>query len=309
MISRRNIRVKVMQTLYTLSSLEHGAQGNKEVAATILNVKLGQVLDLFTTSVLYAIRIAQYADFDARKRASRYLVTAEDQNVDARIATNSFVQAILANASFDKKVKNDKLDRFIDDDYVKKAFLLLQKTEEYQKYLATTDHTPATDKAIIQFIWEHQIVASEDMISHFIDDLPGWEDDGDLIVMLMQNFFRGSSRVDFTNLLSGEKRDYAQDLLLAVIDKEPQCLELITPRLTNWDKERVAMIDMLLLRMGVCEFLYFPTIPTKVTINEYIDVAKQYSTPQSGQFVNGVLDNILKDLVKEDKVNKTDRTK
>jgi N utilization substance protein B len=92
-----------------------------------------------------------------------------------------------------------------------------------------------------------------------------------------------------------------------VTDKEEFCTELIAPKLNNWDKERVAMIDMLLLRMGVCEFLYFPTIPTKVTINEYIDIAKQYSTPQSGQFVNGVLDNILKDLVKENKVVKTDR--
>ena len=84
-------------------------------------------------------------------------------------------------------------------------------------------------------------------------------------------------------------------------------MELIEPRLTNWDKERVALIDLLLLKMGVCEFLYFPTIPTKVTINEYIDVAKQYSTPQSGQFVNGVLDNILKGLVSENKIRKIDR--
>ena len=84
-------------------------------------------------------------------------------------------------------------------------------------------------------------------------------------------------------------------------------MELIEPKLKNWDKDRVALIDLLLLRMGVCELSYFPTIPTKVTINEYIDIAKQYSTPQSGQFVNGVLDNILKDLVKADKINKTDR--
>ena len=125
----------------------------------------------------------------------------------------------------------------------------------------------------------------------------------------MQNFFNGGAKVEFSKLLSSEKREYAQDLLLAVIDKEPYSTELILPKLNNWDKDRVAMIDMLLLRMGVCEFLYFSTIPTKVTINEYIDIAKQYSTPQSGQFVNGVLDNILKDLVKDNNINKTDRNK
>lgn len=86
-------------------------------------------------------------------------------------------------------------------------------------------------------------------------------------------------------------------------------MELIRPKLQNWDPERIAAVDMLLMEMGVCEFLYFPTIPTKVTINEYIDLAKAYSTPQSGQFVNGILDNILKDLQQANLVQKIDRTK
>ena len=298
-----------MQTLYTLSSLETGTQVNKVAAAKILDDKLKQVMDLFTASVLYTIHIAQYADTDARMRASKYLTTADDLNADSRIAHNSFVNMLLANVSFTSRIKNESITRLIDEAYVKKVFHLLQKTTEYEQYVATKQHTPVADKAIMQFIWEKLILESEDMQSHFTDDLPGWEDDSELIVMLMQNFFRGNSKVDFQKLLSGEKREYAHDLLRAVIDRDEVCLELISPKLVNWDKERVAMIDMLLLRMGVCEFLYFPTIPTKVTINEYIDIAKQYSTPQSGQFVNGVLDNILKDLLKEDKIVKTDRPK
>lgn len=298
-----------MQTLYTLSSLESGAQGNKSAAARILDEKLKQVLDLFTTSVLYTIRIAQYAEVDARQRASRYLTTADDLNADIRIATNGFVNALITSASFDQKLKNDKLDRYIDETLVKKTFQQLQKTKEYADYIALPRHDAPTDRAIIQFIWDKLLMANEDAVSHFADELPGWEDDSELIIMLMQNFFKTTSRTDFGKLLSGEKKEYAHDLLNAVIEKDAVCMELITPRLTNWDKERVAMIDMLLLRMGVCEFLWFPTIPTKVTINEYIDIAKQYSTPQSGQFVNGVLDNILKDLLKEDKITKTDRNK
>ena len=307
MISRRNIRVKVMQTLYTLASLEHGAQGNKEAAARILNDKLEHVLDIFTVSVLYTLRIAQYAETDAAHRSSKYLKSAEDMHVNTGIATNGFVLKMLANTSFNEKVKKDKLERFIDADWVKKIYLLLAKSEEYEKYIAVKEHTPAEEKEIIQYIWEKQMLENEGLISHFTDELPGWEDDGELIIMLMQNFFKGSSKLNFSNLLSGEKKNYAQDLLLAVIEKEAFCMELIEPKLTNWDKERVALIDLLLLRMGVCEFLYFPTIPTKVTINEYIDIAKQYSTPQSGQFVNGVLDNILKDLVKDEKIRKQER--
>ncbi|MCW3122563.1 MAG: transcription antitermination factor NusB [Flavipsychrobacter sp.] len=307
MISRRNIRVKVMQTLYTLASLEHGAQGNKEAAARILNDKLDHVLDIFTVCVLYTLRIAQYAETDAATRSSKYLPSSDDMNVNTGIATNGFVLKMLGNTSFTEKIKKDKLERFVDADWIKKIYQELAKTETYTQYISTTTHTPVEEKDIIKYIWEQLILTNEGLLSHFTDELPGWEDDSELIAMLMQNFFKGTAKVNFGNLLSGEKKEYAQDLLLAVIEKEAYCVELVTPKLVNWDKERVALIDMLLLRMGICELLFFPTIPTKVTINEYIDVAKQYSTPQSGQFVNGVLDNILKDLVKEDKIRKQDR--
>jgi len=98
-------------------------------------------------------------------------------------------------------------------------------------------------------------------------------------------------------------------LLECVNDKKAYCLELIKPKLKNWDPERIALLDMILMKMGVAEFLYFETIPPKVTINEYIDLAKEYSTPQSGQFVNGILDNIHKELVAEGKMQKVDYKK
>ena len=306
MISRRNIRVKVMQTLYTLASLEHGAQGNKGAADRILNDKLEQVLDIFTVSVLYTLRIAQYAETDAQQRSNKYLPSAADMNVNTQISANTFVLKTLENASFKERIKNNKLERFIDEDWVKKIFQIIDKSEEYERYIAAKTHTAAEEKEIIRYIWE-QVMANENLMSHFTDELPGWEDDSELIAMLMQNFYKDNAKVNFLNALSGEKKEYAHDLLQAVIDKEAYCMEFIEPKLNNWDKERVALIDLLLFRMGVCEFLYFPTIPTKVTINEYIDIAKQYSTPQSGQFINGVLDNILKDLTKENKINKINR--
>jgi len=296
-----------MQTLYTLASLENGAQGNKETAARLLNDKLENVLDIFTVCVLYTLRIAQYAETDAQHRSLKYLPTEEDMNVNTRIAANGFVSKMLGNVSFNEKIKKDKLNRYIDEEWVKKVYQIFSKSDEYLQYLDNKAPTPAQEKEIIQYIWDKQILGNEDLVGYFMDELPGWEDDCDLIGMLMQNFFKSNSKFNFLNLLSAEKREYSVELLQAVIEKEGYCMELIEPKLNNWDKERVALIDLLLLRMGVCEFLYFPTIPTKVTINEYIDIAKQYSTPQSGQFVNGVLDNVLKDLVKEEKIRKTER--
>jgi transcription antitermination protein NusB len=307
MISRRNIRVKVMQTLYTLSSSEYLEVNKPEIPDRILNEKLEHVLDIFTVAVLYTIRIAQYASTDAQNRSFKYLRSDEDLNVNTSISDNSFVTRIATNASFIEKIKVAKLERFIDQEWVKKIYQQLTKTEQYSKYIANSEPNPSEQKDIIRFIWEKQILENEGMVSFFNDELPGWEDDAELIGMLMQNFFNGNTKIDFMDLLTGEKREYAHELLHAVLDKKEYCMELIEPKLKNWDKDRVALIDLLLLRMGVCELLYFPTIPTKVSINEYIDIAKQYSTPQSGQFVNGVLDNILKELVKENKINKVDR--
>jgi N utilization substance protein B len=104
--------------------------------------------------------------------------------------------------------------------------------------------------------------------------------------------------------MSPDKWEFAKTLLKTAIDKKEYCAELIKPKLKNWDAERIAQLDMVLMRMGLCELLYFDTIPTKVTINEYIDLAKEYSTAQSGQFVNGILDNIHKELVTEGKIQK-----
>jgi N utilization substance protein B len=216
---------------------------------------------------------------------------------------------VLSNGTFPERVKEAKLDHWIDEEWVKKLYQQLMQTEPYQNYIALQERTPAKEKFIIQYIWEKLIWDNEALQEHFSDELPGWEDDKEMAKMLMDNFFKSSQKINFLNLVSGEKKEYAHELLHTVMEKEAYCMELVQPKLINWDADRVALIDLILLRMGVCEMLFFPTIPTKVTINEYIEIAKMYSTPQSGQFVNGVLDNILKDLEKENKIRKQDRVR
>lgn len=308
MISRRNIRVKVMQTLYTLAASEPGDKElQKKAGSKILDEKLNRSLDLFTISILYTLRIAQYAERDAQLRSSKYLPTKEDLNVNTKIAGNDFLWSVLGNDTFKEKIKESKLEQFAEEEWIKKAYQQLTETEEYKNYISAQERTPATEKAIIQFIWDRMVAGDEAFQAHLADEIPGWEDDNEMTLVLMENFFKNNTKINFLNLISAEKREYAHNLMHTVIDKEEHCDSLIQPKLINWDSDRVALVDMLLLRMGVCELLYFPTIPTKVTINEYIEVAKVYSTPQSGQFVNGVLDNILKDLVKENKISKEER--
>jgi N utilization substance protein B len=309
MISRRNIRVKVMQTLYSLSAMDPATAKKTPLQQGIqlLDEKLNRSLESFTAGILYAISIAQYAEKDAHIKASKYI--AADNAVNTKIAGNEFIWQVLSNETFAAKVKEGKIDALIDEEWVKKLYLQLVQTEAYTEYTGANERNPKSEKAIIRYIWEELILKNETLQEIFTDDMPGYEDDREMIGMLMENFFRSHQKVNFLDLLSGEKKEYAYDLLRTALDKEAYSMELIEPKLKNWEAERIAQIDLILLRLGVCELLYFPTIPTKVTINEYIEVAKMYSTPQSGQFVNGVLDNIRKDLEKAGQINKQERAK
>jgi N utilization substance protein B len=139
----------------------------------------------------------------------------------------------------------------------------------------------------------------------YIDErFTNWEDEGDVIIGFILNYIQKPASINFMDLVGDEKMKFAVDLLNTAIDKKPITEGIIVPKLKNWDPERIALIDMILLRLGVCELMYFDTIPTKVSINEYIDLAKEYSTEQSGHFVNGILDSIHKEMVASGKIQK-----
>lgn len=275
----------------------------------VLVEKIQRSSDLFALMLLYISKVAQFAETNARQRASKYLPTEEDKQVSTKIAGNTFLWELLENATFQEKVKEDKLERFIDEEWVKKMYQQLIKSEPYQEYTAEQSRNNAAEKQILLHIWRKEMIESEEFQEYIGDEWSGWEDDKEMVIMLVENYFRSHKNVNFLQFISAEKREYAYSLLKTVLQKDDYCMELIKPKLKNWDAERVALIDLILLKMGVAELLFFPTIPTKVTINEYIEIAKNYSTPQSGQFVNGVLDNLLKELTAGNKIRKIERQK
>jgi N utilization substance protein B len=306
MISRRNIRIKVMQSLYTVATMDAlQTDESKAKCVNILNEKLNRSLDLFVTTILYILKVAQYAERNAQLNQSKLIPTDDELQNNTKIAGNLFLWQILSNETFTEKVKSNHLEEQVNEDWIKKIFQQLQQSDLYKTYIKKKDRELKYDKKIMLFIWEQLMLKNEDLLEHFSDDLNGWDDDKDMIFMLVENFFKHNSTYNYLQLVSEEKLEYAQNLIRAVIEKDSIFQGIIEPKLRNWDPERVALIDTILLKMGICEFLYFPTIPTKVTINEYIEIAKVYSTPQSGQFVNGVLDNICKGFEAENKIRKT----
>lgn len=302
MISRRNIRVKVMQTLYALDTIDQGIKAGEPVK--LLQKQFDLTRQLLVYVFHFLTQVAQFAETDARNRASKHLPSAEDLDVNTKIAGNTLLWKILEDASFQKVMEDDHISKYLDKELVRKIYQELTETPEYAEYIALQSREPKSEKAIIDFIYSNLLITNEAFTSHVEELFNNWDDDCDMINQLVQHYLNKPGSFDFLQLLSQEKWTFAKDLLQTVLDKKAVTLEMIKPKLKNWDPERIATLDMILMEMGVCEFLYFETIPPKVTINEYIDLAKEYSTPQSGQFVNGILDNIHKDLLKEDKLHK-----
>jgi N utilization substance protein B len=302
MISRRNIRVKVMQTLYAIDSISNDTNPGEPEA--ILTSKIQQSRNLFTYLVYLITEIARYAEKDAIQKASKHLPTENDLNINTKIVGNNSLWKILENKSFHEVIKESKLEYFINSDFVKKTYKKLVELPEYKNYIEDKSREKKTEKKILEIIFSNLMLPDEEFISHIEEHFINWDDDAELMQTLVLNYLNKMSDISFKEIVSTEKLDFAKDLLKTVIEKESYSLELIKPKLKNWDADRIASLDLIILQMGICEFLYFETIPTKVTINEYIDLAKEYSTPQSGQFVNGLLDNLHKELTTENKIQK-----
>ncbi len=309
MISRRNIRVKVMQTLYTLTTLgnEKNPSSSQNVnAQKILQNHFDQSRKLFVYLTFFLTEVARQSESASHQRASKHLPSFADLNVNTKIAGNEIIWKMLEEPSFQNLLAFDKPHLLIDKDLVKKIFQNLEQTSEYQKYLLVKERNRADEKAILEFILETQMLQYEIFTSHLEELFSNLDDDGEGTIQLLMAFMSKPSQNDLNDLVGKEKMQFAKTLLDTVLNKEDQLQEYIFPKLKNWDSDRIALLDMIIMKMGVSEFLFFETIPPKVTINEYIDISKEYSTLQSGQFVNGILDNIHKDLVNDGKLNKTD---
>ncbi len=302
MISRRNIRVKVMQTLYSIESMNGDVKPGE--AITILTKKIEQSRYLFTYLVFFITEVARYAETDARHKASKHLPTAHDLNINTRITGNELLWKILEEPGFKAALAEFKPRQIIDADLLKKIYLQLAESADYKEYIELESRDKKSEKDMLEFIFGSLMLPNEDFILHLEENFIHWEDDAEMMNLLVLNFLQKPANHNFTEMVSKEKWEFARSLLQTVLDKKDICLELIKPKLKNWDADRIAALDLIILEMGVCEFLFFETIPTKVTINEYIDLAKEYSTVQSGQFVNGLLDNIHKELTTENKISK-----
>jgi N utilization substance protein B len=304
MISRRNIRVKVMQSLYTLSTREDDIKPGEPLK--LLQKHLDESRELLEYLIYFITEVAAYSEKDSYKRSGKHLPSEADLNVNIKIAGNELLWKIKEDVSLKAAWAISKPQLRVDKNLVRKIYSELAASPEYQQYINAPSRSKTGEKEIVDFIFEELVLPNELFVAHIEETFTNWDDDSEMVVHLIKGYLQKPGSLSLNTFIAGDKLQFAKSLLSTVIEKREHLESFILPKLKNWDAERLAALDMILMRMGIAEFLFFETIPPKVTINEYIELAKDYSTAQSGQFVNGILDSIHKDLVQEGKLQKTD---
>ncbi len=292
-----------MQTLYSLDSANNELVKNE--LDKILDLNLDHIRKLLSYLVYHLIEIARYAEKDALHKANKHLPSSRDLHVNIKIAGNEIIWSLLENQSFKTAIEDYKIKYLVDEELIQKSYSKLILSDIYNDYVNVQSRDKKGEKKVLEYIFSDLMIDNGNFISDVEEKFIHWDDDAETAILLMSLLLQKPDQFNFSEIVGKEKGQFATELLHCVIEKNDYCLELIKPKLKNWDAERIAALDMILMKMGVCELLYFETIPPKVTINEYIDLAKEYSTPQSGHFINGLLDNIHKELLLENKIHKT----
>jgi len=293
-----------MQLLYMMD-VSDGDNAIKN-PVTELQKSFENTRELLVYILYFVTEVARYAETDALNKANKHLPSADDLNVNTKISGNELLWKIVENESFKKAIESVNPKKLLNEEILKRIYKKLVTSNEYQFYINTKSREKGTEKDILKIIFTDFLLPDDVFTSHLEELFNNWDDDCEMVTLLVSNYLSKPSGNNLQEIISTDKWNFAKSLLVTTYNKRQYLLDLIKPKLQNWDAERIATLDMVLMQMGVSEFLYFETIPTKVTINEYIDLAKEYSTEQSGHFVNGILDSIHKDLEIAGKLNKVE---
>lgn len=309
MLGRRNLRIKVMQTLYvrelhdeeTLKFLEGQLKSN-----------LHRSNMLYLTMIQYIIEVCLYVLEDKNRRLAKFLKTQEDLKLNTILARNKVVEALIADETLQLYFKQEKVGQYIDTDIIRQLYLEVTEKQRYKEYIKLEEATIEADVDILAYIIKHVLTKNKTLDKHLEETFVNMDDDSGTLWMVLQKYvesFEKNGTAPFVDAISYWEKEhpFALELLRKAYQHNQEITEVIRPFLKNWELERVAVMDLLILKLAMCELLYMPTIPIKVTINEYIDISKFYSTPKSKDFVNGVLDKAKNQLMDEGLIKKQGR--
>ncbi len=304
MLNRRFLRIKVMQALY--GYFQHENANAKQFEKDMFK-SLDKIYELYLTilSLLNHVHHTALVIIDENK--NKKLPTQQDLNPNLKFVNNFILLELSNNKAFADILEKRKINWQNDFDLIRKLFFDLRASDLYKNYMQNSINTIKEDKQfLIDYITE-QLSTNEVLLSLFEDKNLHWADDAFVAFnSVVRNLDKTSDAFSLLPLLKDEKDDleFMSALFNRTIMYKADFKELIGKHTKNWELERIANMDMLLMEMALTEIMYIPTIPIKASLNEYIDISKEYSTPQSKLFLNGVLDNVVNELKRDNKINK-----
>lgn len=310
MISRRVIRIKVLQILYAFFTSPDTSINNTEKE---LFFSLQKTFDLYHFLMALVVEIQKFAEERIDLGLKKHRPTTEDLAPNTRFINNQLIGQLKNNISLNKYLTSSKLTWINNEELVRKLYVTLIDQDFYKEYMKAPQQSYSDDRKLVEDIFKYLVLDNDDIDSLLEEESIYWNDDLDFVVsMILKTFKKFKETSDERQALlpmfkDDEDRQFAKDLYRKVVVNHSDNVVLIKQHTVNWDIERIAFIDNLILELALSEFLYFPSIPTKVTMNEYIELSKYYSTEKSRNFINGILDKALKDLKKANKVIKAGR--
>ncbi len=310
MLTRRHIRAKVMQSIYAFN------KGHKEVMQTehkFLKKSIKDMHDLFLLNLSLLVEIQELAENYYEISKKKFLATESDKTPSLKFNKNKLLLKLKDHSNLYELIEDRKLKNWKSDDEVpKKLWEETLKSNLYQDYLSTTTTSYKDDKDFIIRLFR-EVVAPNDFLYEYYEDYKlTWVDDFPIVntslVKFLNSITQEADSINIPSLFANlDDDEFANKLFKITLLKDKEFEASIDGKTPNWDKDRIAEIDRILLKMALCEFTEFSSIPIRVSINEYLELAKNYSTPKSANFVNGVLDKISKEFEASGKINKIGR--
>lgn len=311
MVNRRHIRVKVMQSIY---AMHQNGSDNLEKEEKFLYYSIDAIQDLYLIMLSSLIEICKKETVFLHLSSQKHLATPQERKPNEKFIKNAIFQILAENNSLSIALENRKIDNWtLNDDYILLLLNDVKQSKLYQNYMRNSVNTFEEDKDFIVDLFADVIVPNEKLYEYLEDNKLTWIDDIPVVnteiikqLKAIKNVEEGGLRVPKI-FKDNEDKDFVRDLFRKTILNEKELAKEYDDKTPNWDSERIAEIDTIILKMAICEFLKFPSIPVKVTLNEYLELAKEYSTPKSSIFINGILDNLVKELEANDRIKKIGR--
>jgi len=312
MLNRRHLRIKVLQMLYTFYNQKESMDLKTAKTQLLQSVDLMYDLYLFLLLTFQEVRNASLSKMD--DRANKLRPSFEDLNPNRKLVDNEIIERIMGSVALQDLCQRRNVNWNSDEkqEIFRKLFIEIEKSEVYFEHMEALENDFSNAKNFLVHLFRSEIANSPLIYNFFEEEEIRWMDDIDLACSMVIKTIKMSTEeegFDFLPLYkeNDDEKDFITTLLKQTVALDQESEHLIEEMADNWELDRIAKMDVLLLKMAFAELQSFESIPTKVTINEYLEISKYYSTPKSNVFINGILDKSLKKLVKEKRVLKTGR--